>query len=284
MADDGADVQLGAAAEATVLAYHELAMDPDKRLHLALDETCLQFLSLVIGNGNNSLVCKALSTLAALTESPECRAPMASTFGVLHSLRASVEEDNEHTDEMKSQSAELFTCLNFALYQQRAARRRSKMPSETSADQSSLSASAQTSSAEHRLEDVQEQGSKASAGDQADGEVIKISIQEIETVKDTKKDDKDTDRGKLERSDSVESTCSTISQSSSSLPCQQSQTSGSGAPGERGGSRNDPAHPHQRALHTRPLALRTPLCSHASECLHRSAQTARSDRKCSQKT
>ena len=32
----GGDVQLGAAAEATVMAYHQLALDEEKRLHLAL--------------------------------------------------------------------------------------------------------------------------------------------------------------------------------------------------------------------------------------------------------
>lgn len=45
------DVLLGAAAEATVIAYHELALDTDKRLHLAL--VCLieySYLSVVLLN------------------------------------------------------------------------------------------------------------------------------------------------------------------------------------------------------------------------------------------
>ncbi|XP_018006478.1 uncharacterized protein LOC108664413 [Hyalella azteca] len=249
--DDGADVQLGAAAEATVMAYHELALDADKRLHLALDETCLQFLSLVIGNGDNNLASKSMATLAALAESPECRAPMASTFGVLHSLRASVEEDNDHTDEMKSKAAELFTCLNFALYQQRAARRRSKMPSEVSADPpSSVSVetnscdshmdsskvdagpSGSVESCDSRIESSELEAGKVDTDDvdgKNDGKANKKGSRKAVTGKETQtadpKYDKDNNRG-LVRSESAESTCSSVSMSSSSQPCQKLQTPG----------------------------------------------------------
>jgi len=206
-------VELGAAAESTVQAYRTLAEDRDKRLHLALDDTCLQFLSLVVGNGAPPLAAAALSTLAALAESPECRAPMAATFGVLHCLKACVEEDNQHPEAMKNEAIELFTCLNFALHERQASRRRSKLPQEVKAETSDKK------KPKHRKEALAEETEPKSSQDAKSkdegmaGEAAGADTKEVKTKEDKTVKTKEVKEG-IKRSESMESTASTVSQPS----------------------------------------------------------------------
>ena len=107
---------------------------------------------------------------------------------------------------MKSKSAELFTCLNFAYHQQRAARRRSKAPSAADNPQQS-SVDSQASAEPAYSKPTAKEEEEASVGAK-DSSVEKKSKQS------------DADRGGLARSDSVDSNCSSLSVSSCSQPSQ----------------------------------------------------------------
>ncbi|XP_069954232.1 armadillo repeat-containing protein 1 isoform X1 [Cherax quadricarinatus] len=108
------EIELGAAAEATIQAYKELASDPGKRVALALDRTCVQFLAYVIAEGEGSLVQSAVETLSLIAEAKECRPPLANTFGVLESLQSVTEDEEDHCKELREMAAGLFTSLQFA--------------------------------------------------------------------------------------------------------------------------------------------------------------------------
>ncbi|XP_042211096.1 armadillo repeat-containing protein 1-like isoform X2 [Homarus americanus] len=108
------EIELGAAAEATIQAYKELASDPGKRLALALDRTCIQFLAYVIAEGEGSLVQSAIETLSLIAEAKECRPSLANTFGVLESLQSVTEDEESYSKELRDQAAGLFTSLQFA--------------------------------------------------------------------------------------------------------------------------------------------------------------------------
>ncbi|XP_068205082.1 armadillo repeat-containing protein 1-like [Palaemon carinicauda] len=108
------EIELGAAAEATIHAYRELATDPAKRLALALDRTCIQFLAYVVADGEESLVLLAIKTLALIAEAKECRPSLANTFGVLESLQAVTEDEENYGEEVRTEAAGLFTSLQYA--------------------------------------------------------------------------------------------------------------------------------------------------------------------------
>ncbi|XP_071538324.1 armadillo repeat-containing protein 1-like isoform X2 [Panulirus ornatus] len=108
------EIELGAAAEATIQAYKELATDPAKRLALALDRTCIQFLAYVVAEGEGSLVHSAIETLALIAQSKDCRPSLANTFGVLESLQSVTEDEENYSKEIRNEAAGLFTSLQFA--------------------------------------------------------------------------------------------------------------------------------------------------------------------------
>nr|XP_045617613.1 uncharacterized protein LOC123770050 isoform X2 [Procambarus clarkii] len=108
------EIELGAAAEATIQAYKELASDPGKRVALALDRTCVQFLAYVIAEGEGSLVHSAIETLSLIAEAKECRPPLANTFGVLEALQSVTEDEECYSKELRAEAAGLFTSLQFA--------------------------------------------------------------------------------------------------------------------------------------------------------------------------
>lgn len=108
------EIDLGAAAEATIQAYRELATDPGKRFALALDRTCIQFLAYVLAEGEGNLVLLALETLSLISQEPHCRPSLANTFGVLESLEALSVNEEKYTEELREQATSLFTCLQFA--------------------------------------------------------------------------------------------------------------------------------------------------------------------------
>lgn len=134
---------------------------------------------------------------------------------------------------MKSQSAALFTCLNYAYLQQRAARRRSKMPQ--SPDQSPQHSAAGEKLHDKNTEPQKKQPTTASdkqkqtpttGGDKLKQTATANDKQKLEasSAEDNKvKADQDTDRGTLIRSDSIESNCSSVSVSSCSQPSQPSR-------------------------------------------------------------
>ncbi|KAB7503552.1 Armadillo repeat-containing protein 1 [Armadillidium nasatum] len=108
------ELELGAAAEATVQAYKELASDSAKCLALAMDQTCIQFLAYVVAEGSGTLVQTAVDTLELLSGTPECRPHLANTFGVLEALQEMADSDARYSEELKNQAASLFTCLQFS--------------------------------------------------------------------------------------------------------------------------------------------------------------------------
>ncbi|XP_064091024.1 armadillo repeat-containing protein 1-like [Macrobrachium nipponense] len=108
------EIELGAAAEATIQAYRELATDPAKRLALALDRTCVQFLAYVVADGEERLVLLAIKTLALIAEAKECRPSLANTFGVLEALQSVTEDEENYSEEVRNEAAGLFTSLQFA--------------------------------------------------------------------------------------------------------------------------------------------------------------------------
>ena len=55
------------------------------------DKTCVQFLAYVVAEGDGSLVQSAVDTLSLLADSPECRPPLANTFGVIEALQSIAE-------------------------------------------------------------------------------------------------------------------------------------------------------------------------------------------------
>ena len=114
---------------------------------------------------------------------------------------------------MKSKSAELFTCLNFAYHQQRAARRRSKAPSAADNPQQQSSVDSQTSAepACPNSKPAAKEEDEASVG--AKGSSVE-----------KKSKQSDADRGGLARSDSLDSNCSSLSVSSCSQPSQAQVT------------------------------------------------------------
>ncbi|RXG51738.1 Armadillo repeat-containing protein 1 [Armadillidium vulgare] len=107
------ELELGAAAEATVQAYKELASDSAKCLALAMDQTCIQFLAYVVAEGSGTLVQTAVDTIELLSGTPECRPHLANTFGVLEALQE-MADDARYSEELKNQAASLFTCLQFS--------------------------------------------------------------------------------------------------------------------------------------------------------------------------
>lgn len=108
------EIELGAAAEATIQAYKELAHDPSKRLALALDRTCIQFLAYVVAEGEGLLVDSAVETLALIAEAKECRSSLANTFGVLEALQSVTEDEERYSEALREKAAGLFTSLQFA--------------------------------------------------------------------------------------------------------------------------------------------------------------------------
>lgn len=114
------EIELGAAAEATIMAYKELASDPGKRLALALDRTCIQFLAYVVAEGEGSLVKAAIETLSLIAQAIECRQSLANTFGVLESLQAVTEDEECYSDELRDEAAALFTSLQYARYMKKS--------------------------------------------------------------------------------------------------------------------------------------------------------------------
>ncbi|XP_042866982.1 uncharacterized protein LOC122249875 [Penaeus japonicus] len=114
------EIELGAAAEATIMAYKELASDPGKRLALALDRTCIQFLAYVVAEGDGALVKAAIETLSLIAQAIECRQSLANTFGVLESLQAVTEDEDCYSDELRDEAAALFTSLQYARYMKKS--------------------------------------------------------------------------------------------------------------------------------------------------------------------
>ncbi|CAL4119030.1 unnamed protein product [Meganyctiphanes norvegica] len=106
------EIEIGAAAEATIEAYRALATDPAKRLALALDRTCVQFLAYIIAEGNNNIVKIALETLTLIAQNSECKIPISNTFGILEAL-SSVSDDDQYSEDIRQKAAELFTSLQF---------------------------------------------------------------------------------------------------------------------------------------------------------------------------
>ncbi|CAL4069326.1 unnamed protein product [Meganyctiphanes norvegica] len=130
------EIELGAAAEATIQAYRELATDPGKRLALALDRTCIQFLAYVIAEGEGSLVQAGLETLSLISQEPDCRPSLAHTFGVLEALESLSEDEERYSEELREQAASLYTCLQFAKHIKKSKSRestKSLSPTEASA-------------------------------------------------------------------------------------------------------------------------------------------------------
>ena len=137
-------------------------------------------------------------------------------------------EDNNHTEDMKNKAAELFTCLNFAYHQQRAARRRSKMPLQqsptttnsprTNTTKEELNKETITTATTTTITNTDSNNTNNSRPTSA-GDTTIASSKERESC--CNKDDKDTDRGALVKSESVESNCSSLSQSSCSQPSQR---------------------------------------------------------------
>ncbi|KAK3859226.1 hypothetical protein Pcinc_034631 [Petrolisthes cinctipes] len=108
------EIELGPAAEATIQAYKELALDPAKRLALALDRTCIQFLAYVVAEGEGSLVQAAIDTLTLIAEAKDCRPSLANTFGVLEALQSVTEDEESYSQNLRDQAGGLFTSLQFA--------------------------------------------------------------------------------------------------------------------------------------------------------------------------
>ncbi|KAK7065549.1 Armadillo repeat-containing protein 1 [Halocaridina rubra] len=108
------EIDLGAAAEATIQAYRELASDPAKRLALALDRTCIQFLAYVVAEGEATLVHLAVETLSLISQAQECRTSLANTFGVLEALQAVSEDESNYSEDLRDKATGLFTSLQFA--------------------------------------------------------------------------------------------------------------------------------------------------------------------------
>ncbi|XP_076044137.1 uncharacterized protein LOC143027080 isoform X2 [Oratosquilla oratoria] len=164
------EIDLGAAAEATVQAYKELAADPAKRLALALDRTCIQFLAYVLAEGKGSLVQSAMDTLALIAQTPDCRPSLANTFGVLEALQALSDSEDEISESLKDQAASLFTCLQFV-------RHIKKPPANTA---KSPTAEKQTSTAEKQTSTTEKQTSTPGQSDSTKAEVSKADTTDSE--------------------------------------------------------------------------------------------------------
>ncbi|XP_045126169.1 armadillo repeat-containing protein 1-like [Portunus trituberculatus] len=141
------EIELGAAAEATIQAYKELATDPAKRVALALDRTCIQFLAYVVAEGEGTLVDLAVETLALIAEAKECRPSLANTFGVLEALQSITEDEESYSDELKEKAAGLFTSLQFAKHVKEPKPKESTGASSSTSSTSTSSAPSSTSSA-----------------------------------------------------------------------------------------------------------------------------------------
>ncbi|KAK8397201.1 hypothetical protein O3P69_004724 [Scylla paramamosain] len=133
------EIELGAAAEATIQAYKELATDPTKRVALALDRTCIQFLAYVVAEGEGTLVDLAVETLALIAQAKECRPSLANTFGVLEALQSVTEDEERYSEELREKAAGLFTSLQFAKHV------KEQKPKESTGASSSTSSSAPSS-------------------------------------------------------------------------------------------------------------------------------------------
>lgn len=165
------EIELGAAAEATIQAYKELATDPTKRVALALDRTCIQFLAYVVAEGEGALVDLAVETLALIAQAKECRPSLANTFGVLESLQSITEAEEQYSEELREKAAGLFTSLQFAKHV-----KEQKPKESTGASSSTSSAPSSTSSAASSTPSTTKQDEVDSTAKEVEDKTEKVEV------------------------------------------------------------------------------------------------------------